>query len=102
MTLVCLAITPFYLLYIGRRLLDKPLILTEREKHSYERLFSAYNLKERRAIRFSAMFFFRRFVMLFVIILLPDQRNIQIVAQLWSTLFIMSYTAYILPYRSFI
>jgi len=46
------------------------------------------------------MFFFRRFVMIFMLVLLPSQRNIQIVTQLWSTLYIMSYTAYVLPYKS--
>lgn len=101
-TIICLAYAPFYLLYVGRRLLDKPFVLTEREKKSYESLFSDYNLKERRAIRFSAIFFFRRFFMLFVIVFLTEQRNIQIVAQLWTTLFIMSYTAFILPYKSLI
>ena len=101
-TIICLVYAPFYLLYVGRRLLDKPFVLTEREKKSYELLFSDYNLKERRAIRFSAIFFFRRFFMLFVIVFLTEQRNIQIVAQLWTTLFIMSYTAFILPYKSLI
>lgn len=101
-TLVILGITPFYLLHLGRQLLDKPFVLTERQKRSYELLFSTYRLKERRSIRFSAMFFFRRFFMLFVIVLLPEQRNIQIVSQLWSTLFIMSYTAHLLPYKNFV
>lgn len=45
------------------------------------------------------MFFFRRFVMIFVIVLLPGQRNVQIVTQLWSTLYIMSHTAYVMPYK---
>lgn len=48
------------------------------------------------------MFFFRRFVMIIVLVLLPSQRNVQIVAQLWSTLYIMSYTAYVLPYKNLI
>ena len=75
-TVICLAIAPFYLFHVGRVLVDRPLVLTEREKTSYEKLFSDYNLKDRRAIRFSAMFFFRRFFMLFVIIFLQKQRNI--------------------------
>lgn len=75
-TLFCLGFTPFYLLYVGKRLIDKPLILSDREKRSYEALFAAYKPNDRIGIKFSAMFFFRRFLMLNVIVLLPEQRNI--------------------------
>ena len=40
--------------------------------------------------------------MICVIILLPFHRNTQILSHLWSTLFIMSYTAYVLPYKSLV
>lgn len=99
LTLICLGAAPFYLLYVGKKLTKEPEKLTPKQLMSYNALFSAYRTDDGRAVKFSGMFFFRRFVMLFVLVLLPSQRNVQIVAQLWSTLYIMSHTAYVLPYK---
>ena len=41
----------------------------------------------------------RRFIIVLVITLLPLYRNTQIVGQLWTTLFVMSYVAYVRPYE---
>ena len=40
--------------------------------------------------------------MVLVLTLLPTQRNIQINIQLISTLFVMSYTTYVLPFESMV
>ena len=96
---VCLLITPFYLIHVGKKLLFRPAILTEDEKKDIQKLFEAYKPNDIKAVRFGAIFFFRRFFMLCVLIMLPSQRNVQIVAQLWSTLYLMSHTASVQPYK---
>ena len=71
--LACLGFAPFYLIYVGRKLVFKSDELSERRKRSYGRLFEDYRLeKEPKALRFSAMFFFRRFVMICVLTLLQE------------------------------
>ena len=51
-------------------------------------------------MRFASIFFFRRLLMVFVLVLLPFHRNTQIVTSLWSTLFVMSYIGYVLPFAN--
>ena len=61
-------------------------------------MFDQYRTKDKHAIHYSAVFFFRRFLMIIVLITLPSERNIQIVTHMWSTLYIMNYTAFYCPY----
>ena len=76
--LALLAFAPIYLIKSGRRLFDKPLSLNEQEKAQIMKLFDAYKPKDRRAVKFSASFFFRRFTMICVLVFLPNYRNVQI------------------------
>lgn len=71
-----LIITPFYLLHAGKKLLFRPDIMEDQEKKDTELLFEAYRIDDISAVRFGAIFFFRRFLMLFVLIMLPGQRNV--------------------------
>ena len=47
---------------------------------------------------YDLIFFVRRYIMVIVLTVLPKQRNVQINIQLVSTLFVMSYTTYVLPF----
>ena len=64
-------------------------------------MWSDLNKKDRHALNYSLVFFGRRLLMVIVLTTLPTQRNIQITIQLWSTLYVMCYLAYVLPYLSY-
>ena len=57
-----------------------------------------FRRKEKKSLWYAMIFFYRRFCMLIIIVLLPFHRNIQIVAQLWTTLFMLCYLGYVQPY----
>ena len=64
-------------------------------------MWSDLNKKDRHALNYSLVFLGRRLLMVIVLTTLPTQRNIQITIQLWSTLYVMCYIAYVLPYLSY-
>ena len=73
--LVCLASTPFFVFYYGRRLIYKPLGFTESEKETVASLFNQYREQDIAGVRFCVLFFFRRFTMLIILTVLPFWMN---------------------------
>ena len=67
-------------------------------RRKYQKLFEGMK-PEKEALAFNVIFFVRRYFMILVITLLPNYRNTQIVCQLWSTLFMMSYISWVRPFE---
>ena len=71
--IICLCLAPLYMLYVGRRLVYRPLGMTDAKRNSLEQLFKQYKPKDFRPVCFSAVFFIRRFFILVIITFLPLQ-----------------------------
>ena len=69
---------------------------------TYKKLFKGFKLESFPQLNYALVFILRRYVMVLVLTVLPTQRNIQINIQLISTLFVMSYPTYVLPFESMI
>ena len=93
LTLLALFIAPIKLgLVANQFVLKVPLNKNEAEvENPYAPFLKDYKRKEKKQLWYAVLFFCRRFCMILVITLLPINRNTQIVAQLWTTLFIMCY-----------
>ena len=97
MTLVVLLASPLYLYFQAAKYFKhKDDAKFEKE---YGHLFEGLSRDTFPQLKYSFVFIVRRCLMVLVLTLLPTQRNIQINIQLVSTLFVMSYTTYVLPFN---
>lgn len=70
--LALLITTPFVLYYYGRRLIYRRLGMTEQEAEAITSLFDQYREDDIVGIRFTVIFFLRRFIMIAILTSLPS------------------------------
>ena len=96
--LALLILTPFVIYYYGKRLLYRRLGMTEQEAESITSLFDQYREDDIAGIRFTVIFFLRRFIMIAILTTLPGWKNAQINSQLFLSMMITIFTVHYLPY----
>ena len=96
--LALLIMTPFVLYYYGRRLLYRRLGMTEQEADAITSLFDQYREDDIVGIRFTVIFFLRRFIMIAILTSLPTMKLAQIGSQLYLSMMITIFTVHYLPY----
>jgi len=70
-----------------------------KEENPYAKFFSDFK-QDKDSMSYVLIFFCRRYSMVLIVTILPNFRNVQIVSQLWSTLFVMSYIAFVKPFKN--
>jgi len=68
-------------------------------RDKYKTLFEDYRRRSLPSLLYNVVFFLRRYFMVIILIYLPLHKNLQIFAQLLSTLFVMCYIGYVEPYK---
>ena len=68
------------------------------DESPYAAFMKDYRRKDKKSLWYAVIFFVRRFCMLLIIVLLPLNRNTQIMAQLWTTLFMLCYLGNVQPF----
>ena len=63
-------------------------------------LFNQYREKDISGVRFSVLFFFRRFIVLLILIILPTWMNAQLNSQIVLALMVTAFTVHYMPYVS--
>jgi len=69
--LICLSLAPFFVYHYGRRLIYRRLGMLEHQQDSVASLFEQYKENDISGVRFSVIFFFRRFIMILILVVLP-------------------------------
>ena len=98
--LTCLIAAPLSIVYLARQFIYRPFLMTESQKLDIEQIFSAYRKDSMTPMCHLLLIFIRRLVMLNILCFLPNFLYAQIVAQLFTTLVLMFFTAYVKPYSS--
>ena len=98
LTLLGLFVAPIYLYQVAKIYFKKHEDSDVKKK--YGEMFKGFQVKTFPQLLYCLIFIIRRVTMVMVLTMLPTQRNIQINIFIITTLFVMSYASYVLPFDS--